>query len=130
MKILILILLIFAFAAFIPGGNSLAYASTTSSSGDSGTTIPSFNLNSLPNPMDFLNSIQSSSFLQGIKNFLPSGLTGDNSGNSSSISNLHFSTSDIPGSLKSIAILAINLFLIVINTVAGILKALLPFLGK
>lgn len=126
MKIFILTLLIFSFVALIPGGNSLAY---TSGSGNPGTTTSSFNLNSLPNPTDFLNLIQSSQFLQGIKNFLPKGLTGDNSG-SSSLTNLHFSTSDIPGSLKSIAILAINLFLIVINTVAGILKALLPFLGK
>lgn len=42
-------------------------------------------------------------------------------------SNLSFD--DITGSLKSIAVLAINLFLIVLQTVAAILKALLPFLG-
>ena len=40
------------------------------------------------------------------------------------------SFSDIPGSLKAIATLAINLFLIVIQAVAAILKGLLPFLSK
>ncbi len=40
------------------------------------------------------------------------------------------SFSDIPGSLKAIGVLAINLFLIVIQAVAAILKGLLPFLSK
>jgi hypothetical protein len=40
----------------------------------------------------------------------------------------NLSFDDLTGSLKSVAILAINLFLIVIRVVAGILKALLPFL--
>lgn len=40
------------------------------------------------------------------------------------------SFNDIPGSLKAIATLAINLFLIVIQAVAAILKGLLPFLSK
>lgn len=40
------------------------------------------------------------------------------------------SFNDIPSSLKAIAVLAINLFLIVIQAVAAILKGLLPFLGK
>lgn len=38
------------------------------------------------------------------------------------------SFNDVSSSLRSIGILAINLFLIVIQTVAGILKGLLPFL--
>ena len=38
------------------------------------------------------------------------------------------SFSDIPSSLKAIGVLAINLFLIVIQAVAAILKGLLPFL--
>ena len=46
------------------------------------------------------------------------------------ISTKKLSFSDIPNSLKAIGILAINLFLIVIQTVAGVLKALLPFLSK
>ena len=41
----------------------------------------------------------------------------------------NISSDDIFKSLRAIAILAINLFLIVIQVVAGILKALLPFLG-
>lgn len=40
----------------------------------------------------------------------------------------NLSFNDISGSLKSIAVLAINLFLIVIQTVAATLKALLSFL--
>ncbi len=40
------------------------------------------------------------------------------------------SFSDIPGSLKAVGVLAINLFLIVIQAVAAILKGLLPFLSK
>jgi hypothetical protein len=40
------------------------------------------------------------------------------------------SSGDIISMLKAVVVLAINLFLIVIQTVAGILKALLPFLSK
>lgn len=40
------------------------------------------------------------------------------------------SANDFTSALKSIGILAINLFLIVIQVVAGILKALLPFLSR
>ncbi len=40
-----------------------------------------------------------------------------------------FSSGDITGTLKAVSILAINLFLIVIQTVAGILKVLLSFLS-
>ena len=42
----------------------------------------------------------------------------------------NISFDDVTGSLRSIAVLAINLFLIVIQTVASILKALLPFLER
>ena len=41
----------------------------------------------------------------------------------------NLSASDLPGALKAVAVLAINLFLIVIQVVVGILKALLPFLS-
>lgn len=40
------------------------------------------------------------------------------------------SSNDLTGALKAIAVLAINLFLIVIQVVVGILKALLPFLSS
>ena len=39
-----------------------------------------------------------------------------------------FSTGDILNTLKAIAALAINLFIVVIQTVVGLLKGLLPFL--
>ncbi|MDO8669069.1 MAG: hypothetical protein Q7K65_02120 [Candidatus Buchananbacteria bacterium] len=42
----------------------------------------------------------------------------------------NLSGNDLVGVLKAVAVLAINLFLIVIQTVAGILKALLSFLSK
>ncbi len=42
----------------------------------------------------------------------------------------NLSFSDIPSSLKAIGVLAINLFLIVIQAVAAILRGLLPFLSK
>jgi len=42
----------------------------------------------------------------------------------------NLSSGDIISILKAVVVLAINLFLIVIQTVAGILKALLPFLSK
>ena len=40
------------------------------------------------------------------------------------------SSGNLVSALKSVAVLAINLFLIVIQVVVGILKALLPFLSK
>lgn len=39
------------------------------------------------------------------------------------------SSNDFSGALKAVAVLAINLFLIIIQTTAAILKALLPFLS-
>lgn len=41
----------------------------------------------------------------------------------------NLSSADLVSALRSVAVLAINLFLIVIQTVASVLKALLPFLS-
>lgn len=132
-KTLILIFLALMSFALMPSG-SFAYIS------DGPSGVPP----SIVNPLDYLKSVtktlpqyQSPRYqgigtsvpaipqLQNIKNYL-SGTTGG----SSQPSTLTLSKNDIAGSLKSVAVLAINLFLIVIQTVAGILKALLPFLGK
>ena len=77
------------------------------------------------NPLNLLNN-------NTIKNFV------DQRGSGASLPSFNFnllntkniSSNDIWGSIKAIVSLAINLFLIVIQTVAGILKALLPFLSK
>jgi len=90
-------------------------------SGTPDTSVPS-----LINPFDFFKN-------DALKN------AAQNTGISTTVPNLpsfnlldtkNLSFSDIPGSLKAIAVLAINLFLIVIQAVAAILKGLLPFLSK
>lgn len=96
------------------------------------------------NPLDYLQNNQLLQRLPGLNNFnigttipaLPSSLpsnfkgffSGSNFGDFKLINIDSLSSQDLTGSLKSIAVLAINLFLIVIQVVAGILKALLPFL--
>lgn len=87
------------------------------------------NLPSFANPLDYLNDLTRG--LSGVSN-----ITGNVGAAIPGLSKLQdqitssFSSNDITGALKSFAALAINLFLIVIQTVAGILKALLPFLSK
>ena len=98
----------------------------------------------LTNPLDYLNN-QVLQNLPGLQNLnistaapvpsLSKGLfKGLISGTASEqfklLNTKNLSFDDLTGSLKSIAVLAINLFLIVIQVVAGILKALLPFLSK
>lgn len=136
MKKFILSITLTLFFTIIMSGVSFAY--TTNSAAPTLPLLPSVN------PVDYLKSIlpktgpsftgigtsvPSIPSLQNLKNLLPSSLGG--SGISKPTSNTTgFSTGDIGGSLKAIGVLAINLFLIVIQTVAGILKALLPFLSK
>lgn len=129
-----LIILLLAVALLVLISNkSFAY----SSAGDSLTS-------SLTNPLDYLNN-QLLPNLPGLKNVnigtalpLPPNLSrglfsrGFISGEASEqfklLNTQNLSFDDLTGSLKSVAVLAINLFLIVIQVVAGILKALLPFL--
>ena len=113
--ILVLVLLTFAF-----GKNSFAYSSSPSLPSPS----PANSLNRLSDPLDYLNEITKK--LPGFKDIgttlpIPQQFSMQNLG----ISGLSFN--DLPGALKAIAVLAINLFLIVIQTTASILKALFPF---
>lgn len=83
-------------------------------------------LNNLIDPLDYLDQITKK--LPGLQNIgttmpIPQQLSIQTLG----ISSLSFN--DLPSVLKAIAVLAINLFLIVIQTTAAILKALLPFLS-
>lgn len=99
------------------------------------------------NPMDYTRSINDMANqavkTQGINTTVPNiniptiktaapgsfqSLTKTDFGSLINTKNLSFK--DTGSILKSIAILAINLFLIVIQTVAGILRALLPFLNR
>lgn len=65
---------------------------------------------------------------ENVKGFL-SGTSSDSEINFSRLLNTeNFSSNDLGSGLKAVAVLAINLFLIVIQTVAAVLKALLPFL--
>ena len=83
-------------------------------------------VSSLINPFDFFKNdmLKNAAQNTGVSTAVP----GLPSFNLLDTKNLSFS--DIPGSLKAIAVLAINLFLIVIQAVAAILKGLLPFLSK
>ena len=130
------------FFTIMLSGTTLAY--TTNSSAPALPLLPSVN------PINYLTKTLSNYVpqAQGVGTTVPalsSGITdtfknliqqGINSvGGTSTLTNptsstTNFSTSDIPSALKSIGNLAINLFIIVIETVAGILKALLPFLSK
>ena len=125
-NILVIIPVLLILNIVVPGG-ALAYAD------DSPAVRP---MPSLINPLEYLNENLLSK-LPGIKSegsgALPSGLggllsEGGGLGGIKLLNTSSLSTNDIPGALKSIAVLAINLFLIVIQTVAGVLKALLPFL--
>ncbi len=113
------------FLIAISNNSAIAYTANNASG------VPS----SLINPLDFVGGVT-----KGLTG--PSGIGGNAGTTLPSLSNLNtltngisgrlggLSTSDLTGSLKAIASLAINLFLIVIQTVSGILKALLPFLNK
>lgn len=86
---------------------------------------------SLINPLDYLNK-QISTTSPALPNLSGGLFKGFISGPASEqfklLNTQNLSFNDLTGSLKSVAILAINLFLVVIQVVAGILKALLPFL--
>lgn len=97
--------------------------------------LPSISFAASFNPLDALkNSLAPG--LPGIQSIgttaptLPSlsKLSGLSSSDWKILNTSSLSFDDFGGALKSIAILAINLFLIVIQVIAGILKALLPFL--
>lgn len=90
-------------------------------SGTPDTSAPS-----LINPFDFFKNdvLKNAAQNTGISTAVPS----LPSFNLLDTKNLSFS--DIPSSLKAIGVLAINLFLIVIQAVAAVLKGLLPFLSK
>ena len=118
------------------------------SSGDSlGYSANDSNLENKPaqnNPLDLIPKSLRNELLGTTAPALPTGLrqglgkvlsdyVGDDLGASGDFKVLNresLSFDDILGGLKSVAVLAINLFLIVIQVVVGILKALLPFLSK
>ncbi len=87
-------------------------------SGTSDTSTPS-----LINPFDFFKN-------DALKNAAQNIGVGTTVPSLRLLNTKNLSFSDIPGSLKAIGVLAINLFLIVIQAVAAILKGLLPFLSK
>lgn len=87
-------------------------------------SLPIPNVNPLNYVKPINNLINTAAQNQGIGTSIPTLHTRLNSLASSK----NFSTSDVLAGIKAGAILGINLFLIVIQTVAGILKALLPFL--
>ncbi|MBI2063008.1 MAG: hypothetical protein HYT61_02075 [Candidatus Yanofskybacteria bacterium] len=85
----------------------------------------SINETSLPLPSILnINPFDSDLF----KNLVPNIDLGTTMPNLNLLNINNLSSNDFVSVLRAVAILAINLFLIVIQTVAGILKALLPFL--
>ncbi len=114
-SILILLVGLPVFIFILTASGTFAYTS-----GNPDTSAPS-----LINPFDFFNSdvLKNAAQNTGISTVVPS----LPSFNLLDTKNLSFS--DIPGSLKAIGTLAINLFLVVIQAVAAILKGLLPFLS-
>lgn len=137
MKKIILSIVGLLFFMILSSNHSFAYTG--------GVSAPSLPLPSV-NPVNYLKktlnnyapqtqginmSVPTLQNLRDLKNLLPKNLTGGNTGISKPTSNTaSFSSGDVTSSLKAIGTLAINLFLIIIQTVAGILKALLPFLAK
>lgn len=116
-KTLIIFILIVGLSVFIlTVSDAFAYTSESSN-----TSL------SLINPFDFLKNdiLKSAAQNTGISTTVPSLPIFKQF-----LDTKNLSFNDISGSLKAIGALAINLFLIVIQTVAGILKALLPFLSK
>lgn len=112
-SILILLVGLPVFIFILTASGAFAYTSGTPN-----TSVPS----SL-NPFDFFknDALKNAAQNIGVGTTVPSLRLLDTK-------NLSFN--DIPGSLKAIGVLAINLFLIVIQAVAAILKGLLPFLSK
>lgn len=90
---------------------------TFSGSSNTGNSLP--NLPGFKLPLDLQ---------KGAKSFLSGANTGDGIDFGQLLNTKNLSSSDFGTALKAVAVLAINLFLIVIQTVASILKALLPFL--
>ncbi len=112
-SILILLVGLPIFIFILTASGTFAYTSGT----------PDTSTPSLINPFDFFknDALKDAAQKTGIGTTVPSLKLLDTK-------NLSFN--DIPGSLKAIATLAINLFLIVIQAVAAVLKGLLPFLSK
>ena len=122
----VVILLVFASGKYV-------FAHAASDIGDSDFDLPVLSssspinsLNRLIDPLDYLDEITKKlPGLQNIGTTLP--IPQQFSIQTLGVGGLSFD--DLPGALKAVAVLAINLFLIVIQTTAAILKALLPFLS-
>jgi len=122
----ILIVVLFSSSAvlislFVPTNGSFAYVSSGQSVNANLPPSPSLN------PLDYLKNLPSLGGVttQGIGTSVPSLPSF-----SRFLDTGNLSAGDVVSMLKAVAVLTINLFLIVIQTVAGILKALLPFLSR
>ena len=111
-SIFILLVGLPVFIFILTASGAFAYTSETPD-----TSVPS-----LINPFDFFknDALKNAAQKTGIGTTVPS---------LQLLNTKNLSFNDIPGSLKAIATLAINLFLIVIQAVAAILRGLLPFLS-
>ena len=109
-----ILIISFGFLVFVLliGGSSFA------SVGGQSPNLPALSFN----PLDYLNDdlLKGAARDTGIGTSVP---------NLNLINMENLSSGDIISMLKAVAVLAINLFLIVVQTVAGILKALLQFLS-
>lgn len=112
-NLVLLNLLLVMLLAALTTSHSLAYSSIGS------TPLPK---PSIIEPLDILKS-------DLFKNIVPNIGIGTTIPNLNLLNTKNLSGGDLVSVLRAIAVLAINLFLIVIQTVAGILKALLPFLS-
>ena len=127
MKVISLCLLVLAFIFVWPGRNSSAYIS-------GGSDIDYLNKNLIPgvNVQNIGTTVPAA--LPNIPNLPKLNISNLNIGGSDwGLLNLKtgdLSFNDLSSAFRSVLVLAINLFLIIIQTVAAILKALLPFLNK
>lgn len=110
-NLVLMISLLIILSAALTASRSLGY-----SAGSTPLPVPS-----IIEPLDILKS-------DLFKNIIPNIGIGTTIPNLNLLNTKNLSGGDLTSALKAIAVLAINLFLIVIQTVAGILKALLPFL--
>ena len=112
------ILIAVIWTASLLSSRSLAYSTTTSNT-------PLLPLPSLIDPINVLKNSLLKNTTPNLKNFS----IGTTMPNLNLLNTQNLSGGDLLGALKAVAVLAINLFLIVIQTTAAILKALLPFLS-
>ncbi|MBI2669622.1 MAG: hypothetical protein HYX20_00525 [Candidatus Yanofskybacteria bacterium] len=113
---IIFLIVVIWMATLIPG-RSFAYSTTGGN-----TPLP---LPSIIDPVDILKNNLLKNAIPNVGNFS----IGTTIPNLNLLNTKNLSSGDLASVLKAVAVLAINLFLIVIQTVAGILKALLPFLS-